>query len=217
MMTEWPGVSFMSEFKKQRVPVILVEKKIPGAHSITVDNFKGAYDAVTHLIKQGRKRIALIRGDSGLLSDGETTAVVPNERQNGYMAALSDNGLMFDQRIVYYVYHHIKEEGTQIFYQMKRDRAEPDAVFSAAGDLTAMGFIEEARKNGQKVPEDISVIGYDDIMQIPGFEGTLTTVRQPGREMGAEAFRLAAESVCGTVKEFKNIVFAPRLVIRTTA
>lgn len=217
MMTEWPGVGFMAELKKRKVPVIIIEKKIPGAHSITVDNFRGAYMATDYLIKQGRKRIALVRGESGLLAEGETTALVPNERQNGYMAALSDNGIMFDQRLVYYVYHHIKEEGGQIYGKMKRDRADADAVFCAAGDLTAAGLIEEAKKDGAKVPQDIAVIGYDDILRMPGFEGILTTVRQPADEMGAEAFRIAVEAVRGNMKEFKNVVFNPELIVRNTA
>jgi LacI family transcriptional regulator len=217
MMTEWPSIEYMAEFRKQRVPVILLEKKMDGAHCITVDNFKGAYEATEYLIKKGRKKIALIRGESGQLTDGDTTATVPNERQNGYMAALSDNGILFDQRLVYYVYHHIKDEGYEAYTQMKRDRADCDAVFCAAGDLVAAGFIEMARIEKRRVPEDMAVVGFDDIMYGQGSEGELTTVRQPGREMGAEAFKIADEAIKGNLKEFKNIVFAPKLIIRDTA
>jgi LacI family transcriptional regulator len=217
MMTEWPSNEFMLEFRKQRVPVILLEKKMHGAHCITVDNFKGAYEATDYLIKKGRKKIALVRGESGHLTDGETTATVPNERQNGYMKALSDNGILFDQRRVYYVYHHIKDEGSQVYGQMKRDRADIDAVFCAAGDLVATGLIEMARADRKTVPGDISVVGFDDIMNGQGTEGELTTVRQPGREMGAEAFKIASEAIKGNLKEFKNVVFAPKLIVRTTA
>jgi len=217
MMTEWPSNAFMAEFRKQRVPVILLEKKMHGAHCITVDNFKGAYEATDYLIKKGRKKIALVRGESGQLTDGEAAATVPNERQNGYMKALSDNGMLFDQRLVYYVYHHIKEEGSQVYGQMKRDRADMDAVFCAAGDIVATGLIEMARADRKTVPGDISVVGFDDIMHGQGSEGELTTVRQPGREMGAEAFTTASEAIKGNLKEFKNIVFEPKLIVRTTA
>jgi LacI family transcriptional regulator len=60
-------------------------------------------------------------------------------------------------------------------------------------------------------------VGFDDIMNGQGAEGELTTVRQPGREMGAEAFKIAAEAIRGNLKEFKNIVFDPKLIVRTTA
>ena len=212
-----PSQASVSEFKKRRIPLITIEKKVKGAHSILVDNFAGAYKATEHLVNTGRKKIALIRGEIPVLKTGDSAVDVPNERQQGYMAALNKNNITFDQNLVFFVVNHIYEEGYQLFMQMRRNKNLPEAVFCSAGDYVALGFIEAAQRSGVRIPEDIAVIGFDDALMAPIGETALTTVRQPVVGIGMSAFNTAVDALNGKLKSLKSIVFEPELIIRNTA
>jgi LacI family transcriptional regulator len=217
MLSIWPGDEAVHNLKKNNIPLIVIEKKVKGVFSIIVDNYQGAYMATEYLIKKGRKKIAFIRGESQILRNGELSAEAPSERQHGYMDALIKNNMKFDYRQVYTVSHAIRDDGYQVFDKMKNSNNMPDAVFSAAGDTPAMGFIEAAMNNNLVIPQDISVIGYDDVYSTILGGLPLTTVRQPLAKIGEEAFDIAVGAITGTLKGPKNIVFEPELVIRNSA
>jgi len=217
MLSIWPGDEAVHNLKKNNIPLIVIEKKVKGAHSITVDNYLGAYMATDYLIKKGRKKIAFIRGEAQILRNGELSAEAPVERQHGYMDALIKNNIEFDYRHVYVVSHAIRDDGYQVFEKMRNSNNVPDAVFSAAGDGPAMGFIEAAMNNNIVVPQDISVIGYDDVYSTIMGGVPMTTVRQPLEKIGEQAFDLAAGAITGKIKGVKNIIFEPELIVRNSA
>ena len=99
-----------------------------------------------------------------------------------------------------------------------RDEKIPcDAIFSAAGDIIAMGAIKQARDFGMSIPGDISIVGYDDIMAAPLITPALTTVKQPVEKMGAKALEIAVAAAEGKFAEEQKVVFDPELMVRESA
>ncbi|MEI7639988.1 MAG: LacI family DNA-binding transcriptional regulator [bacterium] len=199
----------VNEFKKEGIPLISIEEIVENIPVIKVDNIKGAYNAVSYLIQKKRKHIALIVGKQCL--DAE-------ERVQGYAKALAENQIKYDATKVFRVKEHSFEEGKAMFEFLMKKRNRFDAVFCAAGDLTAIGIMEEAKARGVKIPEDLAIVGYDD-NYIAGFTTpALTTVRQPLYQMGRTAFDLLI-SVIEKKEPYDNriVSFEPALISRTSA
>jgi DNA-binding LacI/PurR family transcriptional regulator len=95
--------------------------------------------------------------------------------------------------------------------------ARPDSVFCAAGDTVALGFMKEARRLGIKVPGDIAVVGYDDILAASMVSPSLTTIRQPIIKMGMEALSIILRTLNNEIKETVTTTFEPELIVRESA
>ena len=93
LLTIKPDTKMMKEFRERDIPVILIENKSPGAHTVRIDNYKGAYEATQYLIKSGRKKIAIISGPLGASAYDEEENPVVKDRMQGYMDALRDNNI----------------------------------------------------------------------------------------------------------------------------
>ena len=101
--------------------------------------------------------------------------------------------------------------------KIKEDNRGVNAVFCAAGDMAALGIIHQAKIYGIRIPQDISIVGYDDIEIADVVNPALTTVRQPLDEMGRTAFDLAIGSLEGRIKSAKQVILTPELIIRESA
>jgi DNA-binding LacI/PurR family transcriptional regulator len=152
------------------------------------DNLKGGYEATRHLIDLGHKRIGFI-GVS--LTEG-----LRLRRFQGYLEALNEHGLRVEDHLIVggrkiadqmpgYSTEEMGYDGMIKLLQLKR---RPTAII-ARNDYTAMGALNAIKRAGLRIPEDIAVVGYDDIPLASHTSPTLTTVRQPTREQG----RMAAE------------------------
>jgi LacI family transcriptional regulator len=164
---------------------------------IDVDNVNGAYTAVNHLLRQGRRRIATITGP--------LNTVVGQDRLQGYRQALQERGIPFDEALV--------KEGmfteTEARYAMSQLLAQqPDAVF-AASDAMAFGALQTLHEASIAVPDQIALVGFDDIPVATVTNPPLTTIRQPIRRTGA----LAVETL---IDLFDNGPQPPRQIILTT-
>lgn len=197
---------FLHEYKKAGIPVILIESEAKGASSILADNEKGAYSAAEFLIKRGRRNIGVVAGD-------RVNTRPQAERYAGFIRALNDNDLGFAEDRIFTTVQYSYDDGRQAFRSL--GEKDVDAIFSIAGDLVAYGLLDEARKEGMRVPTDISIIGYDDDLMSTSLD--LTTVKQPIYEMGKRAFELAAAADQGKLKKPQTIVFETELKIRGTA
>jgi LacI family transcriptional regulator len=213
MLFVTPDEGMVSAYKKAGIPIILLENRLKGAYSISVDNISGAYDATTMLLKNGRKKIGLIRGETGFEEVGPT----PMDREKGYKKSLSDAGLEFNRSLVEEVRNYLFEEGKIALDKLLSREKKLDAVFCAAGDMCAMGVMERAKELKLKIPGDIAVIGFDDLEAASRVMPALTTVRQPVYEMGTKAFELAVDTAEGRLKKPVNIVIKPQLIIRESA
>jgi len=201
----------VEEFKKDDVPIVFIEEIVEGAPTVKFNNIKGAYMATEHLIKKGRKNIAFVGG----AADKELNA---DERLKGYREALEANGLPFDENNTIEVLNYSFEEGEDLVNELLSRSNKFDAMFCAAGDITAIGVMDAAKNQGIIVPDDIAVIGYDDIYISNLTTPSLTTVRQPIAQMGMRAFDLLMDIIEKKAgSDNKIISFEPELVIRDSA
>ena len=168
--------------KSLEMAVVLVETtdKENTFPSVTIDNEKGAFDATEYLIKNGNKKIAYI----GTHEDAVNAAAF---RFYGYKAALEKNNIEFDKNMCHFggLKAHDGEQGIKNIIEY----SDVDAVFCASDEL-AMGVINALREEGKRVPEDIDVIGFNDIYSASIFYPKLTTVAQPMYDMGSVGMRM---------------------------
>jgi LacI family transcriptional regulator, galactose operon repressor len=184
------------------IPVVQVERiGTVETSGVSVDNFRGAYEAVAHLIALGHRRIAYIGVDADtpidLAAYPDETGVeerrsVEHERLGGYVAALTDHGIThrhdyIDLGDTYYS----PERGRDVTRQLLAFPLDeqPTAIFAGC-DLLAAGVLQELLAQGLRVPDDISVIGFDDTYA-SHLAPPLTTVAQPMAELGHVAVQLA--------------------------
>jgi Transcriptional regulators len=161
----------------------------PEVLSIGATNWNGGLDATQHLIGLGHRRIAFIAGSAG--------SIPSNERQQGYLSALRINGIDPDQGLT---------SGADFTFEtglgaartlLSRAVEERPTAFFAGSDWSAMGVLEGVREKGLRVPEDISVVGFDDTALAMSSAPRLTSVHQPLRDMGSAAIRALADFRAG--------------------
>ncbi len=213
MLGTAPGAEQMEKLNEAGIPVILIDGAAEGAHSVKCDNEKGAFAAVDYLINKGRRNIAYI----GMEESGAETWPSVTEKKEGYVKALKSRGIFTGKEIMAGVSHNYINEGRAITQNLLKSHKDIDAIFCGAGDNTAMGAINAIKEAGLRVPEDIAVIGYDDIPVASAFTPLLTTVKQPVEKMGNEAFVMTLEAMQGKVSKPRNLVFEPELVKRESA
>jgi LacI family transcriptional regulator len=216
VVTIRPSEKIAEEYAKWKVPLILLENTLPGSHSIRVDNERGGFIATEFLIQKGRKRIGLINGTT---QPPPGVDLVPSavERLEGYRRALKSHGLEFTENHIVSYSNYLFEEGRMGLKALLEKDPKLDAIFCAMGDIVAMGVMAEAQARGIRIPEDISLVGYDDMMASSLLKPALTTVRQPILQMGVQAFETAIDAIDGKLTEDRNIVIQPELIIRESA
>jgi len=169
---------------------------------VDVDNINAAFNAVTHLIRRGYKRIGTIAGPQ------HSTAGL--DRKAGYIKALNERGFSIDESLI--VEGDFTENGG--YYAMKKLlSAKPEAVF-AASDVMAMGAMREAREVGLHIPDDIALVGFDDLPMATLSDVQLTTVRQPVAQFGAKAVEILIDLVENGIDPPRHIIMETELVIR---
>jgi len=147
----------------------------------------------------------------------EEIGTSPKARLDGFKKAHDDYGAVFKEKNVIQIRDFHFETGIKALRKFIDDKARLDAVFSAAGDMVAMGILKEAHIRKISIPEDLAIVGFDDIETASIVSPALTTVRQPISEIGQKAFRLAVDSIQKKVSSTENIVFEPKLITRGSA
>lgn len=211
LISLWLEDADVRALKRAGLPVVLVDSQHPDFPSLTVDNVAGAEMAVTHLIEQGHRRIGFI---SGLLDDpfGFPTS---RERFVGYHQTLEERQIPFRED-----YHQIGEFTAQSGYEcMERLLAvdpPPTAVF-VTSDTQALGALRAIRESGRQVPDDVALVGYDDI-EMAKYVG-LSTVRQPMFQMGQEGVRLLLAQLNGGASEHEaiHLNLPVQMIVRETS
>jgi LacI family transcriptional regulator len=171
---------------------------------IDVDNYNGARVAIDYLYKMGRRRIATIAGPSDV--------IVGFDRLRGYRDALAEHGLEFDSELV--VVGDFSDAGGYAAMQKLIDK-KPDAVF-ATSDIMAVAAMRALVEAGYKVPEDVAIIGFDDITLAARSIPALTTVRQPIELMGAQAVNMVIDLIEHPTTATRSLILPTELVIRSS-
>lgn len=171
------------------VPLVAVGSgELPGFPVVDVDNRQGGYDATRHLLEHGHRRIATIVGPREWPSSAA--------RLEGYRRALQEAGVTEDPALVDHASDWGLESGRAAAARLLERGADFTALF-AHSDLIALGAIRQLREARRHVPDDVSVVGYDDLPVAGYVEPPLTTVHQPMQEVGAFAAGLVLDQLAG--------------------
>jgi DNA-binding LacI/PurR family transcriptional regulator len=198
------GSLYLRHLADLRIPIVLVNNQHPGSftHSVSIDNVSAARSITRHLLKLGHRRIAYIGNRFG--SQTET------DRLSGYRTELRRAKLPLRPELI--MHADATPEGGRAAMKHLLARTFPTAVF-CYDDLTALGGLAAARSAGFSVPEELSVVGFDDLFIASYTAPPLTTVRQPMKEMGRRAAEILLALLRGEVAK-KNVTFSGELVVR---
>lgn len=201
---KYKGKKTFSLLEKSSVPIVLVDRNV-GINryvSVMIDNDIGAYEATSLLTKLGHRKIGCIAG--ALWLDCDT------QRLNGYKRALADVGIPYDASLV-------KEASYQFSSGEAICRTLLDSNVSAIfafNDLMAYGAMNALESMGLKVPQDISIVGFDDIFIPLARNNLLTSVVQPAYEMGRKSFSCLMDVINRHDATISSHIFKPQLILR---
>ena len=186
------------------MPFILIGNPLqhPDAHYVDIDNLKGAFTAVSHLIQQGRQRIATITGRQDMF-----TGI---QRKQGYLNALQAHGLPIDESLIA---NGDFEPGTAYEAMKTLLPHQPDAVFTAS-DTMALSAMQAINKAGLRIPQDIAIVGYDDLPAGQTTLPPLTTIHLPIRRIGELVVDTLIDIINHPQEPTRRIVLPSELVIR---
>ncbi|HEU5470449.1 MAG TPA: LacI family DNA-binding transcriptional regulator [Actinophytocola sp.] len=199
-------LSYITRLHENGLPVVMIDDRghHPGFPSVATSNREGASDAAAHLLGTGRRRLAMITGPAEF---GCT-----RDRIDGFRTILDSAGVEFDRRLQ--VEGDFTRAGGDVAIRhMLATGIEFDAVF-AHNDLTAVGVLDALRAAGRTVPDDVAVVGFDDIPVAAHTQPALTTVRQPSREMGEKAAAMLLSLLAGETLPEEPWIVPTSLVIR---
>ncbi len=199
------GALYMPLLSELKIPIVLINNQHPSefAHSVTIDNARGARDATCHLIELGHEKIAYLGDQYGLQSDIERLA--------GFKAAMKQARIRV--RAEFVAQGDGRPEGAAAAAAQLLSLPDPPTAILCYNDMSALGVLQEATARNLIVPGDLSVAGFDDIFFASLLNPPLTTVRQPKREIGRRAIQLLLALLMHEETD-KTVVIAGHLVVR---
>lgn len=204
--TARPGHEYLLDLPGEGVPVVFFIREFGSSvNTVVLDNEGGAYQAANYMISRGMKKIALINGRLDL--------PLYQHRYDGYRRALREAGMQEPPGMVI---HDVNgwDDGCQAMCEMLKGKNVPDAVF-ATSDPKAIGVIKAIQDAGLRVPQDISVMGFDDLDFAAMLNPALTTVAQPFYQMGVRACKRLIQLIENGKKTKAKVEILPaELVIR---
>jgi LacI family transcriptional regulator len=210
------NLAVLADLEKSRIPIAIIEREMDNnsVSSVVVDNEAGGYMALQHLYSLGHRQIAFIRGPK-TLSDSAP-------RWKGVRTFAQEHGLSIDPKLVMDLPESRDplssvEAGCSLTQELLRSR-QPFTGLIAFDDMSAFGAIRALSKSGIRVPDQCSVIGFDDVAPSSFYTPSLTTVRQPMQAMGAAAAAIVLDGINAVQEKRESSVshrkMAPELVVR---
>jgi LacI family transcriptional regulator len=196
-------------FRKKNIPLVFFDRAVPEieADKIVVDDQAGGYKVTQHLIDQGYKRIAHIAGPQNL--------IIYKLRKKGYLEALKENGIAPDESLIL-VNTLTSEEGVLAVQQLMSLPHPPDAIF-CSNDTIALSVMIYLRDQGIRIPQDIGIVGFSNEPYSKVVSPPITTIVQPGFEMGQKAAELIIQQIENKEKTYQTIVLTTELEIRDSS
>lgn len=191
------------------VPIVLLDRDIKYSHfdAVFLDSIKGAYEAVEALIKEGHEKIAIIAGP--------ITSKPGRDRVSGYQKALGMNNIQEDNK--YMLYGDFKlESGYNLTKDIMNMKEPPSAIF-VSNNMMTIGCIKALFEMNLKIPEDIAIVGFDDVDMFNVMNLNISAVSRPTTLMGEEAMNILMErlnSKEGDNRTIKKVILPPCLILR---
>ncbi len=199
------GMEAVYELKKTGFPFVMISYlEDQDLYYVGTDHERGAFMATEHLIHIGYKEIGYISA----AADDVLGAV----RCRGYRRALEQYGLFFDQQFVYYLESNTYSSGYEIGRRFMKTKKKPRALF-IFDDISALGFERALLDHGWQIPEQVAIVGFDNIEASAGSLVPLTTIHQPTHEIGCLAFDTLLKRIQGSPAPLRSIL-EPRLIVR---
>jgi LacI family transcriptional regulator len=208
-VTSEMSTGHLAALARVQMPVVVIDPISPQSTKVTSvgsTNFAGGMAATEHLLALGHRRIAYVGGPA--------KAACNRARLHGYRAAMEAAGASVPDVYVHsggFTYRHGVETGCALL----GSASAPTAVFAGCDEI-ALGVIEAARAKGLRVPEDLSIVGFDDVLPARMASPPLTTVHQPLRQMGGVAVRTALRLAANERIDSHHVELATELVVRAS-
>jgi LacI family transcriptional regulator len=212
LSSESVDISYLKEMHEKGLPIVFFDRVTEEieTHTVTANNYLGAFHATEHLIYEGYKRIAHVTGSTYLS--------ITKERLDGYKDALEKHGIPFNESLVKYCTHGgmIITEVEDALAALFKSKTKPDAIF-AAGDrltLTCYGLVKE-----RKLKKEAGFIGFSNTVVGDLFSPALTVIRQPASEIGQSAIEFLIQIIESKrpVTDFQHRVLETELIIRDSS
>lgn len=194
---ETEDLEHLKKVRDDGTPMVFFDRLVEGMNvsSVIVDDYQGAYDACKHLIDIGCRKIVHLAGPSNL--------IISRKRMEGYTSALEDHGLPFDESLIVECRYGSKEEAAQKFGELLDSGVEVDGVF-ANNDMAGLGAMSAAKERSIDIPNELAIVGFSDWQFSSLVEPGLSSVSQPGYQMGRDAARMIFESIDSEDEKPKN-------------
>jgi LacI family transcriptional regulator len=198
----------LQAFRRRKLPVVVIDPLNPppaDVVSVGATNWAGGKAATEHLLELGHRRIAYIGGIE--------RAECNQARLHGYMAALAAHGVPVDPQYIVSGGRFRRDSGTAGLKALLTLDERPTAIF-AGSDSIALGVLGEAARQGVRIPEDMSLVGFDGTIQGEESVPALTSVSQPLEEMGRTALRSLLRQARGEVLDSRRVELATQVIVR---
>jgi DNA-binding LacI/PurR family transcriptional regulator len=208
------GALYQDHLDRLGVPVVLInshsEQRGPYTFSVSVDNLHGGCLATKHLLDLGHRRIAYVRGSADHSDDLARLA--------GYREALSLAGFSYDPELV--LEGTGRTDGGESALTVLMGMADPPTAVFCYNDMTAIGLLKAAREAGLSIPQDLAVVGFDDIPFASYVQPSLTTISQPKPRMGRQAIEMVLALIANGGASSgggSNILVHGKLIVRESS
>ncbi len=208
LASETTDFSHFEALQKNKIPLVFFNRKCNEitTDKVIIDNFKAAFDATAHMISIGCKKIAFLGGPKILQ--------INSDRAEGYKAALKEHGLAFDNDLLVYTKFH-KDSMLSAARKLLYLPNYPDGVL-AFSDQVAINVMLAAKERGIKMPEEVSVVGFNNEPVGELLEPSLTSVDQPSRAMGEEAAKLILKQIDNANATYETKTLKSYLIVRNS-
>lgn len=208
---ETEDLAHLQKVVEEGTPMVFFDRLVQGmnAPSVIVDDYQGAYDAVEHLIQQESSHIVHLSGPDNL--------IISRKRKEGYLSALEDHNMAIDEAYIVECRNGTTEEAEKAMADLLASGKPIDGVF-ANNDMAALGAMKAIQRSGLKSPDDIAIIGFSNWQFSSLMNPGLSSVAQPGYEIGREAARLILDEINNEGKNKGHVsILDTELIIRESS
>jgi DNA-binding LacI/PurR family transcriptional regulator len=200
--------ALLADMAQEHLPVVVIDRNLShmGLDTVLADNRTGAYQAIKYLIQLGHRHIAAVNGPQHLTSG--------RERYAGFLQAIDEAGLAADPSLIRFGDFQL-ESGYSLTQEILSQPQKPTALF-VANNLMTIGALNAIHEMNYRIPDDLSVIGFDDLPWAISLNPPLTTVSQPTFEIGVRAAELLLDHIAHPDRPAQTVILDTQLVVRAS-